>query len=534
MSVRKRITEYLFEYAEEDPTRPFLTVASGNRNQSMTYGEVAARVTALSRALMARGLQAGDRVATLSTPRPEALLIFLAVVDIGGIWVGLNPKFKSVELRYALEDAEPRFVFHITEYRGRDLTALMKELTAESTIDDVIAIDSPEGADAGLVEFERAGEDQPIDPLDVRRSSVGGRQPAFLVYTSGTTGQPKGALITHHGLSWTYRRQWCRWNIHPMRMICNLPMNHMSGIGETCLTPLAGGGEVLFMEEFDPAGMVDLIAQGKANSLLQIPTMLQMLLKEPGFNAAALPGLKLIVFAGGALPRAAIEKLREFDVRLEAMYGSTESTVAVCYTDPDATVDQLAETVGRPDKALETRLVGREGVVTEVGEPGEIQVRHPAVFAGYFRRETATREVFTDDGFVHTGDIAIQRSDGYLTLVGRTKEMFKSGGYNVYPREIELCLERHPDVHHAIVVPVPDDLYAEVGHAFIVSEGDATAPDPSVLRSWCGEQLANYKIPKVFEMVDELPLLPAQKVDRQTLKDLARKQREAADELERS
>jgi acyl-CoA synthetase (AMP-forming)/AMP-acid ligase II len=190
--------------------------------------------------------------------------------------------------------------------------------------------------------------------------------------------------------------------------------------------------------------------------------------------------------------------------------------VAVAYNDDDADDATLAETVGRPDPRLQLRIVDDDGREVEAGMPGEIQVRNPCLMSGYLHLPAETREAFTADGFLRTGDIGVLGADGNLKLVGRIKDMFKSGGYNVYPREIEIVLESHPLVGTAAVIAVGDPVYHEVGHAFVTA-CDRVRPNSADLQLWCRQRLANYKVPKRIVVRDELPLLPVGKVDKRAL-----------------
>lgn len=487
-----------------------------------TYGEVAATVSALARGLVDSGLCCGDRVAMLCETTPDALILFLAVAEVGGIWVGLNPKLQLQEMTYILDHSGARMLVAPTRTSDRDYAEDLRVLARTGSVETLVTID--ESCDVGetLDGLRARGTALPDGLRLTAREHGRGRQPALLVYTSGTTGRPKGALLTHQGLCWTYRTQWQRWGAHPMRTVCNFPMNHLAGMGEACLTPMVGGGTVVFMDRFRPAALLDVIEKEEINTLLQIPTMFQLLFADPAFHERRLGSVEILIWAGAALPRALVERLWPLGIRLEGMYGSTESTVAICFTDPDGSIDELTETVGRPDPRLEVRLRGADGHVCAVGEAGEIEVRHEAVFAGYLNDPESTRAAFTADGYVRTGDVGVQRDDGCIRLVGRAKEMFKSGGYNVYPREVEVAMEEHPSVALCAVVAAPDPLYSEVGHAFVVPRSDGPIVSEVELRTWAAGRLANYKVPKAFHFMPELPRLPVGKVDKGQLSALAR------------
>ncbi len=516
-----RISDYLFHHAARHPERELAVLG----DVRLTYREVAEHVRALSRALLERGVGAGDRVATLCTPRPEFLLAFLATVDIGAIWVGLSPKYQLGELRHVVQDSAPTLLLGMTEFRGRHYQDDLEALAAVDSVTGVVTIAGRlPGLEAleDLIDQGRALDD---DCRQAARARSGGRHAAIVVYTSGTTGAPKGALLSHTSLAWSFVRQAQRWGIDPMRVICNLPINHSGCVGDTVSTCLTAGGTLVLMEQFDPDGMLELIPHERVNTLMQVPTQYQVLAGRPGFATADLSSLRAVTWGGAAMPRAVLDAFARPGLTTQVVYGQTESPASVTYSEPDATVEQLTTTIGRPDPEMEVRLARPDGSVCTPGETGEIQVHHRSVFLGYFRNPEATDTAFTEDGFLRTGDLAVERPDGYLELVGRLKEMFKSGGYNVYPREVELCLERHYDVLIAVVVGAPDPLWGEVGHAFVVLRSE-TAASPADLEAWCRSELANYKVPKTITVCDELPMLPIGKPDKQALKAIAREQAE--------
>jgi acyl-CoA synthetase (AMP-forming)/AMP-acid ligase II len=251
-----------------------------------------------------------------------------------------------------------------------------------------------------------------------------------------------------------------------------------------------------------------------------VPTMLQLMLEEPALESLDLSSLELIAWGGAAMPREGIRRLGALCDRLMTLYGLTETSANIVFGDEQSGADALAETIGSPDRAVRCRIVDEAGVPCPVGEAGELQFCADFFFLGYWRQESAGAAAWTDDGWFRTGDIALQRADGNLVLRGRKAEMYKSGGYNIYPREIELALELQPGVALAAVVCVPDPLYQEVGYAWVVPDPGA---DLSVetLREACRSRLANYKVPKHFAIRDSMPMLPVGKVDKRALKEMA-------------
>lgn len=483
-----------------------------------TYAELDARVDRFARSLMAAGVAPGDRVAVLSTPRPEYLVSLLAAMRVGAVWVGLNPKYTYRELAHVVTDSEPTLLLSLAQFEGReyaeDVARLMADVPAVHTayrLDDGPAV----GPLRPIAEFlvDRA----PADDYVTRSAAVTKRDAAVIVYTSGTTGAPKGAVLAHEGLVYAFRTEARALGVERPRVPCNLPINHIACIGDVCATTLIAGGMVAFLERFDPAELLDAVERLGLTSILHVPTVLQMLAAEPDFHIRDLSSLTNVSWGGAPLPLDVMAAYRKLGVRLTTVYGMTETSASITWTDPDADDETLATTVGRPDPDMDVRLVDEDGIDVPDGEQGEIWVRHRCLMKGYFRQPEATAAAYTPDGFFRTGDVAVRQSDGNLRIVGRRSEMFKSGGYNVYPREIELALEEHPAITLAAVVGIPDPVYTEVGAAFVALEpGHTLTVDEA--REWCRERLANYKVPKRFTVLPELPLLPVGKVDKRALR----------------
>ncbi|HEX2313919.1 MAG TPA: class I adenylate-forming enzyme family protein [Thermomonospora sp.] len=505
-----RVSGFLDHWAARHPDAPLDDFGGVRR----TYRQGAADVARCAAALTASGVRAGDRVAVLTTPRPEFLTLFLALSRIGAVWVGLNPRFTRPELLHVVTDSAPVLLISLAEHGGRSYAEDVPELAkAAPSVRETVALTGtiPDAVPFADLLARGDGGAAPADP-----GPPDG--PGLIVYTSGTTGRPKGAVIGHRAFAEGCRLQATR-QYHPDAVaLANLPVSHVGGVMDLVSVPLAMGGAACFMEDFDPAAVPAVIERARITLWGQIPTMFQLVLDRPEFAAADLSSLVMIGWGGAPMPREAVARLRTTGARLTTVYGLTESCVAVAYNDPDADDETLATTIGRPDPRLELRLVDEHGAVVPPGTPGEIQLRNPCLMSGYLGLPEATAQAFTDDGFLRTGDLAVERPDGNLTLVGRLREMFKSGGYNVYPREIELVLEAHPEVASAAVVAVPDPVFHEVGVAFVTPRPEASA-DPGALRAHCRERLADYKVPKRIEILPELPLLPTGKVDKAALRE---------------
>ncbi len=489
----------------------------------ITYLALHEAVERLARALLAAGVTKGDRVATLQTPHPDYFVAFLATASIGAIWVGLNPKYRVEELEHVVADAEPVLLLTRSEIEGRNYSAEIAALKSACPLLGTIVVfeGDPLIPDARpMAEFLALGETIDDAVLAAARAACGGRDPCLIVYTSGSTGKPKGALLHHEGIvtmSWEQNRIW---PVEPCATVNYFPVNHVGCVVD-CSTPsLVAGGKMVFMEHFDPAECLAIMERERITMWGSVPTVFQMQLALPNFADYDLSAVELIVWEGAAMPAELIERLSRICARLATNYGMTETTSAITVVEPTDDLDILSNSVGAAFPGVEIRLASLDGSAVPDGTEGEVQTRSRYNLLGYWKLPDATRDAFTEDGYFRTGDLAVRRSDGRYRIVGRLKEMYKSGGYNVYPREIEATLERHPAVELAAVVSVPDPLWDEVGVAYIVPRGAVSVAE---LEAFGRVHLANYKIPKRFIIADALPLLPIGKVDKTALKAMAQK-----------
>lgn len=519
--VLPRISDYVYFFADRSPNAEAMVFGE----QRTTYRSLSKQVDACARALMACGVGKGDRVAVLSTPRPEAWITFLATARIGAIWTGLNPRYTRDEMAYVIGDCAPKLLIALERHLDRDFLPDARALkqTFESIETLVVFGEAIAGhADDDVLSFDTfLTSGKTLAEKDYRTvvDAVEPRDPALIVYTSGSTGKPKGALVHHYGPSYCSHFQNRYWGAQPgrTRLINFFPVNHLACVVDISCFALVWGGALVFMEQFDPAETLRVIECEKITVLGGVPTMLQLIFAEADLDSHDLSSLETIAFAGAAAPEALVHKMKAYAPLVSTGYGMTETIGHVTFSEANASAEQIANSIGRPVPDYDIRIAAADGHPVPPGEEGEIQVRGDFIFLGYFKRPEATAETFTADGWLRTGDVAIERPDGYWKMVGRMKEMYKSGGYNVYPREIEICLESHPDIEMAAVVGVPDELYQEVGHAYCLVRPGAGA-SVEALRAFCREHLANYKIPKVFSIRDTLPMLPVGKVDKQALK----------------
>jgi fatty-acyl-CoA synthase len=442
----------------------------------------------------------------MTPPAIDFWLTYLAATSIGAIWMGLNPRYQKPEYEYLLADASPKLVFVRAEYEGRDYAGDLEEVAPPGT--QFVRLDEIE---AFCTEGNAIGRDD----LAARRAAVDAEDVAVIVYTSGTTGSPKGAMLSHRAIvaaalinvSWMGRGLDCT--------VCAAPINHVGALNNVCMNVFAAGGKIVFHHRVDIAEIMELAKRERPTFLVASPTSFVMFAQRGGTQT--LGRYELLVFGGGSTPQPLLEPVAATGIRMANVYGQTETVGIVTATSFGDSVAVMSETFGKPLPDCSLRIARADGRDADIGESGEIQVKGPLVMSGYFGREDATREAFTSDGWLRTGDLGLKREDGNFSFVGRLKEMYKSGGYNIYPVEIENALAQHPAVEVAAVLPVPHELFQEVGHAFIVKAA-GTDLDADSLRAFLKDRLANYKVPKTFSFEPEMPLLPNSKIDRQALK----------------
>lgn len=492
-------------------------LAAGDGKVKISYGSLDVAIDLMASKLITAGVQTGDRVSLMGPPGLEFLITYLATVSIGGVWLGLNPKYTTSELKHIIDDSEPRVILESSalnnaQRRSLQVSAPVPPIPFESFLGMPVS---------GLVGLSKIN----IDPaVEARRDELQVSAPAALFYTSGTTGKPKGAIARAAALARIGLKQSEEWDGPHPSTVANLPINHTGCVGDIVTVSQFAGGYLRFIDGFDIDETITAIIDDEVDTLFQIPTQLISLSKHPDFADIARKQLKNIGWGGASLPEELVEMFATLGPRLSTVYGSSETVASISTAPSDATIEQLASTVGIPDPVFDMHLLTQDGQSVPFskaqGQTGEILVKHWTFLPEYLNNPVATRETFTDEGYLKTGDIGYVRQDGYLALVGRTKEVFKSGGYNVYPKEVEIALERHPDVQEAAVVHRSDPKFSEVGVAFVKATDGVTKPLESFiekLRIHCRALIANYKVPKDFVIVSDLPRLPNGKIDNVSL-----------------
>jgi malonyl-CoA/methylmalonyl-CoA synthetase len=450
------------------------TAALEFRGQELTFGEIDARSNRMAQLLAARGLRAGDRLCIYLSNCVEIIDLYLACVKLGVIFVPINILYREREITHILNDAEPTAAVTVAEQFPALAPVWRLEKLAAAA-----ALQSPE---------------RPTVALD-------GDAPAALVYTSGTTGASKGAILTHNNFAANARNLVTCWQISQAdRLLLPLPLFHVHGLGNGLHVWLASGCRMRLLERFEHASAAAELLDFRPTLFFGVPAMYVRLLNTAAGQAREI-GRFMRLFVSGSAPLSAqvFEGFhRLFGHFILERYGMTETLMII--SNP-IIGERRAGTVGLPLPGVSLRLLDPEGKPVPDGTTGEVYVRGPSVCAGYWRRTEATHAAFVD-GYFRTGDLAERSPDGYYTLQGRRSDLIISGGFNIYPREIEEFLEEQPAVAEAAVVGVPDAVRGEVPLAYIVPRGEL---DAAALEAACRVSLASFKVPRAFIMVDKLP-----------------------------
>jgi fatty-acyl-CoA synthase len=458
----------------------------------VTYRELDERSERLAGTLLASGLARGDRVATLTMNSVEHVEAFFACAKAGLVLAPLSWRLTPAEIAYQLDDAEPG--------------AFLVEEGCDELADDALANARARPARHRLGDVGGGG---PV------AGGVDGQDGLLLVYTSGTTGKPKGAVLTHANCFWTNLGFDLATGVSGDDVVLQvLPQFHCGGWNVQPLLAWWKGATVVLERSFDAARCLSLIEEKRITTMMGVPAIYLFLAQERRFRETDFSSLRLAVVGGAPMPEALLETWLERGVAIVQGYGLTEAAPNVlCLPAEDAV--RKAGWAGKPYPYVETALRDPDtGGLLEGPATGELVVRGPNVFAGYWRNAAATEEVLAD-GWLRTGDVAERDGDGTYRICGRLKEMYISGGENVYPAEVESVLHAHPAVAEAAVVAVEDERWGEVGMAFVVAAGAASEQE---LLDHCRKLLAGFKVPREVRFVEALPRNTMDKVLKSELK----------------
>jgi fatty-acyl-CoA synthase len=498
-----------------------LALVSRHQNRRYSYAEFNAAVDEVARGLLAAGLEAGDRIGIWSPNCAEWVLVQYATAKAGVILVNINPAYRTSELAYALEQSGCRMLVAARAFKTSNYEQMIEEVRGDlPALEDVVLL--------GTGTWERLLAGAASVPDEARRERMAGLQfddPINIQYTSGTTGFPKGATLSHHNIlnNGYFIGEACRYT-EADRVCIPVPFYHCFGMVLGNLACTTHGAAIVIPEAgFEPVPTLQAVAEERCTSLYGVPTMFIAELECPEFETFDLTSLRTGIMAGSPCP---VEVMKQVVSRMHMeevtiAYGMTETSPVSTQTVPEDSLDHRVSTVGRVHPHVEIKIVDPEtGRVVERGTPGELCTRGYSVMTGYWNDPERSAEAIDAAGWMHTGDLATMDADGYVNIVGRIKDMIIRGGENLYPREIEEFLYTHPDVSDVQVIGVPDAKYGEELMAWVkVREGASLTED--ALKEFCRGRIAHYKVPRYVKFTDEFPMTVTGKIQKFKMREQA-------------
>ncbi|MFC2056368.1 long-chain-fatty-acid--CoA ligase [Chloroflexota bacterium] len=486
-----------------------------------TFSQLNERVNRVGNALLKLGVQKGARVAMLQVNTNQCVEIYFAVARIGAIYVPLNFRAKGNELTYMLNSAEANTLFLGERYIDL-VNSIQPELTSTKNF---VSLDSQHD---GMLYYEDIIKSAPDDEIF---TDIGDDDTTILMYTAGTTGFPKGVMLSHNSFS-IYVLE----NVSPADPVAEegniltVPLYHVAGI-QAMMAAIYGGRSLVMERQFEPEEWMGLVETEKVNRAMMVPTMLKQLIDHPEFSNHDLSSLKVITYGAAPMPLEVIKKAVELFPKASFInaFGQTETASTITTVPPEdhdltGTEEEKAKklkrlsSIGKPMSDIEMKIVDEDGNDLPQGDVGEIVARGPRVMSGYWKDEEKTEKTIDKDGWVHTGDIGYVDEDGYFFLAGRATDMIIRAGENISPEEVEGVLYSNPKVNEAAVIGVPDEEWGEVPLAVIVvKKGEKATPEE--LMEYCRANLASFKRPRSVIFVDELPRNPMGKIIKKQLRE---------------
>ena len=488
---------------------------------ALTYADLAERARSFAAALVASGVEPDDRVAIWAFNSTEWVVAALGLFEAGAVLVPVNTRFKGVEAGGILARSGARVLVTVTDFLGTDYVALLRDggVPTPSLATVVVARGPTARGTVSWTDFLGRASDEHFAEVDRRCGAVRRDDASDILFTSGTTGVPKGVVMTH-GRTLRVATDWVAMTglTADDRYLMVNPYFHMFGLKAGILACVVSGATMFPEPVFDVDRVLSRVGAERITVLPGPPTLYQSILDHERRSDVDLSSLRVAVTGAADIPVELIRRVRdELPFRVVVTgYGLTEAGTATA-TSPEDDFEVVATTVGRGRPGFDVRIVDRDGNEVAGGEPGEVLLRGPSVMSHYLDDPEATAATLSPEGWLRTGDLGVIDGAGNLRIVGRVKDMFIVGGFNAYPAEIENALLRHPDVSQAAVIGVPDERLGEVGMAFLILRPGATTTGDEII-AWSRDQMANYKVPRVVQLVADLPLNATGKVEKNVLR----------------
>lgn len=533
------VGKLLEEQAKKYPNHE--AVVYYDRGLRMTYKEFDNHCRKVARGLMALGIEKGEHLAVWSTNTPEWLSLQFATGKMGAVLVTVNTNYRAAELEYLLKQSDSKTLILMEQYRDVSYVDTIYQICPELRTSKPGQLKSKrlphlknvifmgEKRYPGMFQWNdiiEASKTVTEEQLDEQLNSLRAEDVINMQYTSGTTGFPKGVMLSHRNIvNNGHQIAQCMELTYKDRLCIPVPFFHCFGCVLGVLAAVSVGATVLPVQEFDPKVVLEIVQEEKCTALHGVPTMFIAELHHPDFQEYDLSTLRTGIMAGSTCPievmKEVMEKMNMEEITIA--YGQTESAPVITQTRTDDPIELRVETVGRPHPNVEVKIV--DPVTNEEvrrGEPGELCTRGYHVMKGYYKNEEATKEAIDQEGFLHTGDLAVMDEQGYVRITGRLKDMIIRGGENIYPREIEEFLYRHPKVLDVQVVGVPDPKFGEEVMAWVIlKEGETCTADE--IKDFCKGQISRHKIPRYIQFTDAYPMTASGKIQKYKLREQSEK-----------
>jgi acyl-CoA synthetase (AMP-forming)/AMP-acid ligase II len=496
-------------------------------DERVTYKEYLQNVNKVAANLNRLGVKRGDKVALYMGNGTQYVYCYIGAASLGACAVPVSVRFAELEAGFIVNNSDSTFLATIPGAGGVDFIDVVNKILPSCPLLKTIVVT---GDDSEVARIEGAlgpdalfGEpsDADVEALAKARQAVDENDTAFMVYTSGTTGVPKGAELTHKNLISYAKGQLSASGVTGAdRLLLDIPVNHVGGGVMAIISMLEAGGTLVILDQFVPQEVLQTIETEKVTVLGQVAAQYILMMMMPDFDKYDLSSVRAAVVSAAPTPREVFAQAKEkFGVYLTNGFGMSETSGAITFNRVDEDpFERLSTSVGKANDGIEVAILDQQGMYLPPGEEGEICIKGDAVMKGYYKRPDETALVMTGDGFLHTGDMGKLDKDGYLYILGRKKEMYIRGGENVYPPEVEEVIQSNPGVLFNAVIGIHDPVMGEVGRAYIVPmPGFEPAVTEDDIKKWCAERLAKYKVPSEVLFRDSLPLSPLGKVMKKVL-----------------
>lgn len=516
------LNEILEVHAREHPDGEAIVF----HDERVTWAEYMANVDKVAANMARLGVKRGDHVALYMGNGTQYCYCYLGAASLGACAVPVSVRFAELEAGFIVGNSNSTFLVTIPGFGGVDFLDIVNKIRPSCPdVKTIVVIGTDEEVarvDGALPSSEIFGEvtGDDLEALKKAREGVDENDTAFMVYTSGTTGVPKGVELTHKNLISYVKGQMDASDVTGEdRLLLDIPVNHVGGGVMAIVSTLYAGSTLVILDQFIPQEVLETVEREKITIMGQVAAQYILMMMVPDFEKYDLSTVRMAVVSAAPTPKEVFAAVKEkLGLYLTNGFGLSETSGAITFTRVDEdSFERLSTSVGKPNEGIEIAIMDDAGMFLPPGETGEICIRGDAVMKSYYERPDETALVMTDDGFFHTGDMGKLDEDGYLYILGRKKEMYIRGGENVYPPEVEEVLTQNPKVLFAAVIGVHDPVMGEVGRAYVVPQPGAEPPTEDEIKQWCAERLAKYKVPSEVVFRDALPLTPLGKVMKKVL-----------------